>query len=495
MGFFDNLTEKETKKSNFDNLTNFFEEVRKAKSYEIDTQAEKIKKELEECTSKLEEEILLDDYLVDKSEQKSLINTFSELKEKFFLSLDYPWMFNKKRVVIAGRFAAGKTSIINTLMQTDLPTDTRPTTSIPTQITNLNVGDNSIIKTINYPYPKIVKTEILNNLVKEEMDGFPIHIADIIEYIVINNDFLGDDLVIIDTPGFDPADKKNLDRDKELMQREFDNSDAVVWVMDINDGDISKDALKVLKTIKNKKLIVVINKADTKISSEVDKVVKKVEDTLKKNEISYESIITIGKNTKRMNFDKNIEILRNLIGKLSIKEFNLFQEIRIRLDEIYSKLTKSEKSRIDSLNIYEKFDSMIDKKGREALKEIYNIDFEDELLKGFAKEFIETEEELDDIKSEINEMWKNDSGFMGMVKGKYYILAHEKELFDILDFEKYNNIFSLGEYMGKTKQRIDYMINFTKKELQKIDNYINDINHIKRELEQIENLYKKYQLK
>ena len=492
MSFFADLAEKEKSKEGFNNLTTFFEEVRKAGSYEIDPQVEKIKKELEECALKLED-IFLDDYLIEKSEQKNLINSFEVLKERFFLSLDYPWMVNKKRVVVAGRFTAGKTSIINSLMKTNLPVDTKPTTAIPTQIANLNLENKAIIKTINYPYPKIINTEILNNLVKEEMNDFPIHIADIIEYIVINNDFLGDELIIIDTPGFDPADKKNLDKDKELMEKEFESADAIIWVMDINDGDISRDALEVLKTIKDKKLIVVLNKADTKIKVEIEKVVNKVKDTLIKNNISYEEIITMGKNTKRMNFDKNVEILRNLIKDLEVKEFNIFKEIKEFLDEIYLELIKVEKLMMNSLDIYENFYSMIKKEGYEGLKEIYNIDFEDELLKDFAKEVIEIEEELGEKESKIMKMWKLDVPWMG--DDKYYILADEKEEFDELDFQKNIYYFLLGEVVGKAEYRINYMIDYTKEELEKVNNYIRDVNVIKKDLDEIEILYKKYQLK
>ena len=497
MGFFSNATQKSSSKkninNNFEKLTEFFEELRKAKNYKIDEKILKLQKELEQFFNSKFEEILLDDDLVNKNEQKQELTKFSDLKELFTISLYYPWSLNKKRIVVAGRFSAGKSSVINKLINNDiLPTDVRPTTAISTQITNIKSRANSIIKTINYSSPKIVKSEILKNLVKEEMEAFPIHLADVIEYIVINNDYLGDDLLIIDTPGFDPADKKNLEKDEELMKKEFEKAHCIIWVMDVEDGDISKNALEILKTIKNKDLIVIVNKGDKKIPSDLTKVLHQVKKTLINNNIEYKKIISMGKNKNKMKFDKNAEILRNLIKNIKIDQFDIFYEIKSFLTNIYNLLIDEEKYSREKLDFYE---SLYNELANDfnTLNKILNLsNKENEYIISLAKKYINEHKRINNLKKYLDNMWKTEYPIFG--DDKYYIPINQIDDFYELISDIDDAYLNKGFYIGQIFEFIDNEIIEIKNELKKIDKYIKQVNHAIKDIERIENLHKKYQL-
>ncbi len=484
--------------TSFSNLSKFFDEVRKAKEFKIeDNRVSKLMEDIKNFYENQFISILLDDFLVKKSKQKEFLENFDNLKNLFYLSLDEPWNFDKK-VVVAGRFSAGKSSVINKLINRDvLPTNVRPTTAIATQITNIGGKTNSIVKTINHDNPKVINTEVLKYLVKEEVEKFPIHLANVIEYIVINDTSLGDDIVIVDTPGFDPADKKNLEKDKKLMEDEFNRADCIIWVMDIADGDISRDALDVLKSIKDKELIVVVNKADSKPSkSERKKVLYKVKDTLTKNNIKYSKIISIGKNTYNLNFNRNAQMLRDLIKNIPTPQFNIFENIKEFLKGIYNNMVNLEKYYREELSFYENIQAQMDDNPIETAKFLANeFSKEEGILKYISdtvRNLINEHSKIDNLYSQLKNMWEAEYPIFG--DDKYYIPMHKFDRFVDIQSDLIKANYDKGFWEGVLKKVIDNEIIKYKNELQKVDGYISQINRAIKEVENIENLYKRYQL-
>jgi len=499
MSFFRKAMEKQDKKSQvnengcFSNIIEFFEVLRTAPNYRVNDDVEHLKKELNNFCP-LFENILLDDDLFSKDVQKSFLNTFNNLINIFYLSLDYPWMFNKKRVVVAGRFSAGKSSVINALIGDKLlPTDVKPTTAISAQITNLNIGNSAIIKTINYEDPKIIKTSNLAKLVKEEIEKFPIHMSEVIEYVVINNNTLGDDIVIIDTPGFDPSDKKNLDKDKNLMLKEFNEADCIVWVVDINDGDISRDALEILKNINNQELIVVVNKSDTKIvEKERKSVLNKIKDTLLKNNIKFNKIIAIGKNKNGLNFNKNINLLKNLIKNLKIQEFNIFKDINESLDYVYKNLVEDRKLFLENIDFYEDIKMRLQNDYWNTIEELANLDpNKEKFILDIVKKVLNTQNLLNDYVRKEFSMWETEYPIFG--DDKYYIKMSDFQEFEDIRNKIVNAYIELGYYEGLLRQYITDRLIDLKELLEKTEQHIKDINKAKKEIEEIEFLYMKYQ--
>ncbi len=191
------------------------------------------------------------------------------------------WLNGKTTIAFVGEFSAGKTSIVNRILSQDdpdvplLPVSAKATTAIPTYIaggpatTYRFVSPDGVIKSISQ--------ETFTEKVSKEVLGQIQGIQSLIKYFVMSykNPHL-DGLSILDTPGFNSNDKEDADRTMEVINE----CDALFWVFDVNAGTINRSSIENIKENLNKPLYVVINKVDTKASSEVDKVENLIRATL-----------------------------------------------------------------------------------------------------------------------------------------------------------------------------------------------------------------------
>ena len=211
-----------------------------------------------------------------------------EEKKKFYLdAFDQwsatkrkSWLDNKTTIAFVGEFSAGKTSIVNRILSQDnpkipqLPVSAKATTAIPTYIaggpstTYSFVAGDGKLKTILETTFKKVSKDIL-----DQVKG----VSSLIKYFVMtyNNPNLNG-LSILDTPGFNSNDKEDKERTIEVINE----CDALFWVFDVNAGTVNRSSLALIKEKLHKPLYVVINKVDTKASTEVDKVEALIKKTL-----------------------------------------------------------------------------------------------------------------------------------------------------------------------------------------------------------------------
>lgn len=191
------------------------------------------------------------------------------------------WLNGKTTIAFVGEFSAGKTSIVNRILSQDdpnvplLPVSAKATTAIPTYIaggpatTYRFVSPDGVVKSISQ--------ETFTEKVSKEVLGQIHGVQSLIKYFVMSykNPHL-EGLSILDTPGFNSNDKEDADRTMEVINE----CDALFWVFDVNAGTINRSSIENIKENLNKPLYVVINKVDTKASSEVDKVENLIRSTL-----------------------------------------------------------------------------------------------------------------------------------------------------------------------------------------------------------------------
>ena len=220
-------------------------------------------------------------------------------KKKFFLQLFDEWasvkrkMWLDKKTTIAfvGEFSAGKTSIVNRVLSQDnpnvslLPVSTKATTAIPTYIAG------GIAETYNFVTPddklKAINEEIFKKVSKEVLDELS-GVSSLIKYFVMtykNPNLEG--LSILDTPGFNSNDEEDKIRTIDVINE----CDALFWVFDVNAGTINRSSIALIKEKLNKPLIVVINKVDTKPTSEVDTVEQLIRKTLDDEGLKVERFV------------------------------------------------------------------------------------------------------------------------------------------------------------------------------------------------------------
>ena len=210
------------------------------------------------------------------------------------------WIQGKIKVAFIGEFSAGKTSIVNRLLQDgdphaiQLPVSSKATTAIPTYISGRKGGGkatyrfytpDSILKEISEDTFRRVSKEVL-----EEVGG----ISSMIKYFVMAYANKGlERLSILDTPGFSSQDKEDEQRTMEVINE----CDALFWVVDVNNGQLNSRSIRVIRQYLHKPLYIIINKVDTKSQSEVKQAEQAIRATCSKEKLSVKGFIHMGKST------------------------------------------------------------------------------------------------------------------------------------------------------------------------------------------------------
>lgn len=210
------------------------------------------------------------------------------------------WIQGKVKVAFIGEFSAGKTSIVNRLLQDgdphaiQLPVSSKATTAIPTYISGRKGGGkatyrfytpDSILKEISEDTFRRVSKEVL-----EEVGG----VSSMIKYFVMAYANKGlERLSILDTPGFSSQDKVDEQRTMEVINE----CDALFWVVDVNSGTLNTRSICVIRQYLHKPLYIIINKVDTKSPSEVKQAEQAIRATCSKEKLEVKGFIYMGKST------------------------------------------------------------------------------------------------------------------------------------------------------------------------------------------------------
>ncbi len=244
------------------------------------------------------------------------------------------WIQGKVKVAFIGEFSAGKTSIVNRLLQEgdphaiQLPVSSKATTAIPTYISGRKGGGkatyrfytpDSILKEISEDTFRRVSKEVL-----EEVGG----ISSMIKYFVMAYANKGlERLSILDTPGFSSQDKVDEQRTMEVINE----CDALFWVVDVNSGTLNTRSIRVIRQYLHKPLYIIINKVDTKSQSEVKQAEQAIRATCSKEKLEVKGFIYMGMGTP---LDELHQVFSTLGSSSSLGLLEAFsQRIQELIDE------------------------------------------------------------------------------------------------------------------------------------------------------------------
>lgn len=244
------------------------------------------------------------------------------------------WIQGKVKVAFIGEFSAGKTSIVNRLLQDgdphaiQLPVSSKATTAIPTYISGRKGGGkatyrfytpDSILKEISEDTFRRVSKEVL-----EEVGG----VSSMIKYFVMAYANKGlERLSILDTPGFSSQDKEDELRTMEVINE----CDALFWVVDVNNGQLNSRSIRVIRQYLHKPLYIIINKVDTKSPSEVKQAEQAIRATCSKEKLEVKGFIYMGMKTS---LDELHQVFSTLGSSSSLGLLNdISQRIREMIDE------------------------------------------------------------------------------------------------------------------------------------------------------------------
>ena len=274
------------------------------------------------------------------------------------------WIQGKVKVAFIGEFSAGKTSIVNRLLQDgdphaiQLPVSSKATTAIPTYISGRKGGGkatyrfytpDSILKEISEDAFRRVSKEVL-----EEVGG----VSSMIKYFVMAYANKGlERLSILDTPGFSSQDEEDEQRTMEVINE----CDALFWVVDVNSGTLNTRSICVIRQYLHKPLYIIINKVDTKSPSEVKQAEQAIRATCSKEKLEVKGFIYMGMKTP---LDELHQVFSTLGSSSSLGLLDGFSQ---RIQELINEQTDIEKECDDKQRQYNQELSLLEDAFSETL--------------------------------------------------------------------------------------------------------------------------------
>ena len=274
------------------------------------------------------------------------------------------WIQGKVKVAFIGEFSAGKTSIVNRLLQDgdphaiQLPVSSKATTAIPTYISGRKGGGkatyrfytpDSILKEISEDAFRRVSKEVL-----EEVGG----VSSMIKYFVMAYANKGlERLSILDTPGFSSQDEEDDQRTMEVINE----CDALFWVVDVNSGTLNTRSICVIRQYLHKPLYIIINKVDTKSPSEVKQAEQAIRATCSKEKLEVKGFIYMGMKTP---LDELHQVFSTLGSSSSLGLLDGFSQ---RIQELINEQTDIEKECDDKQRQYNQELSLLEDAFSETL--------------------------------------------------------------------------------------------------------------------------------
>lgn len=223
---------------------------------------------------------------------------------------------NKTVVGVGGRFSAGKSAFINSLLNNSgdeivLPENQNPTTSIPTYI--LSGEENKIQAYLKDDRILLLKAEASAALTHEFYEKYKIGFSRFIRNLVVyRNGFpenFSEKIVLLDTPGYNKSDIDATDAlsDEYLSSKQLKAIDRLIWLVDIDNGTIQdKDLQFINKLVTDKPILFIFNKADLKTDEEIKKVLSTSKKIIADNHINAFGITAYSSRDKKEYFKKDI---------------------------------------------------------------------------------------------------------------------------------------------------------------------------------------------
>ncbi|BAJ56476.1 dynamin family protein [Helicobacter pylori] len=245
-------------------------------------------KGLEEYQRVLNNEFLAFSNEVEFKEQAVALYTLQELGNELQLVASYPSLFQKSMVAVGGGFSAGKSTFLNHLLGLNLklPEDNDPTTAIPTYCfkdkREVLMGRSQNGGMVELPY-LIFDHKFLDSL------GF--NLKEIMPSMLLSAPSVPFEfLCFIDTPGYNPSNQGYTDGDRQASKEYLVKAKSILWVMDCDRGSIQDNDLNYLQELyeeHGKQVFIVLNKADLKITIQLEEIAVQTKETLEDNGIEF----------------------------------------------------------------------------------------------------------------------------------------------------------------------------------------------------------------
>lgn len=309
-----------------------------------------------------------------------LSRRLTKLSDKIMEYRKIRLLSGKSIIGIVGRFSAGKSGFINSLLNTSdnriiLPEDQNPTTSIPTYIVG---GDREIIQAYSGGRSVDLDVDAMQAMTHKFYEKYEIGFSRFIGNLVIYTpDFPQNQknrIAFLDTPGYNKADidMRETMTDEYLAEQQVKAADFLILLVTVDDGVVDKDIDFIRRVATVNPLLVVVNKADRKPQSECLEIVENGRRILQEKGIKIFGITAYSAHDGQEYFGNNLvsEFL-DFAAKKSAK----INDVEDELKNLTSSITDDFKKELDliSKRQFELGDAIFKAKDIFAIKSLTHI--------------------------------------------------------------------------------------------------------------------------
>ncbi len=253
----------------------------------------------------LDNEFLAFSNEVEFKEQAVALRALQELDNELQLVASYPSLFQKSMVAVGGGFSAGKSSFLNHLLGLKLPIGLDKTTAIPTYCLK---GEREVLMGRSQNGGVVELPDF--SFDHKTLNAFDFDLKSIMPFMILSAPLPFKHLCFIDTPGYNPSNQGYTGGDRQASEEYLANAKYILWVIDCQHGTIQSDDLDYLQELyeeHGKQVFIVLNKADLKITSQLETIAVQTKETLENNGIEF---LGIGAYSSK-NYEKCKEINEN----------------------------------------------------------------------------------------------------------------------------------------------------------------------------------------
>lgn len=277
---------------------------------------------------------------INISNELVLYDKLITLSDKLYEQNKIRLLKNKSVIGIGGKFSAGKSKFINSLLEEDiLPEDQTPTTSIATYIVRDKDED---VRAYTYDDKDIsLDMEAVQALTHHFYNKYGLGFSQFINNLVINIPYYPyRNVALLDTPGYSKWDsgiKRNI-TDSQKAYNQLRTVDYLIWLVDIENGVVHQSDINFIKSLNIKNpILIIFNKADKKTEESIEKILLSSRDVLKNTGINIYDVIAYS-SLEREEYLGGNKLLSYL--KQANESINHTNDIENQINDIIETITK-----------------------------------------------------------------------------------------------------------------------------------------------------------
>ncbi|MGB3259388.1 dynamin family protein [Paenisporosarcina sp.] len=260
-----------------------------------------------------------------------LYESLVKLSDKLFEQNKMKLLKQKTTIGIGGQFSAGKSKFINSILGEEiLPEDQVPTTSIATYLVK---GSDIFIEAYTKNDRTVPLTmDAVKALSHEFYSTYNLGFSQFINNLVISTPtFPYESIALLDTPGYSKSDstKKRALSDNEKALNQLKTVDYLIWLIDVENGVIKQADIDFIESLGLKTpILIVFNKADKKIDSQLQEIVINTRDQIKQTNIPLYEVVAYSSQEGKEYLKRNyLKAFFNKVNQKSKENVEIEQEI------------------------------------------------------------------------------------------------------------------------------------------------------------------------